>query len=131
MTDTPTPLGYESPAPSRVPWAAVVSCAIGAFAVLWVSVGWGHYLNAVARDAGPVGMQGYAVGTAYAARVLLGFLVSATTPGAMVGLFLAAVALQRPGGGRRRWLGWVGAGLNGLALAAGVGGFAAAFLFGR
>lgn len=117
MTD-PLPLDYEPPRPSRVPWAAVVSCAIGALDCFWSIGGWAYY--AAQRSGGPQ--------AEYAARVLLGFLVSATTPGAMVGLFLGLVAVQRA---RRSRLGWAGLTLNAIALVAGAGGFFAAFVFSR
>ena len=105
-------------------WTGIVSVAIGTFGLLWLTGGWAYYLREVsmqsqrvARAAAMVGPVPLDTGT-YGAKVVLGFLVSATLPGTLVGLFLAVASRQkRPASA----LGWVGLGLNALALLAGCG----------
>ena len=86
-------------------WAPLVSTAIGAFGLVWGVVGWGSVLLAEPE-------------TAEAAGVLLGMLLAATLPGALVGTFLGVVGVQRVGGP----MAVAGLGLNGLNCLSGAAG---------
>ncbi len=103
-------------------WTGIVSVAIGTFGLLWLGGGWAYYLHEAAvqtqRIAAAVAAGGPVVDGTYAAKVVLGLLVSATLPGTFVGLFLAVATRQRRPASS---LGWVGLGLNTLTLLAGVG----------
>ncbi|MEM8874239.1 MAG: hypothetical protein AAGD32_08250 [Planctomycetota bacterium] len=111
MPDEP-PIDYATGTNQRLPfwWTPWVAAAIGAFGLLWMSVGWGSVFLAEPRKA-------------QASGVLLGMLTLAILPGAAVGIFLSVVALQRVGGS----IAWIALGLNLTNLAAGLAGIVWSF----